>query len=43
MEVSNLPDIEFRVIVIKMPKKLSENYKELSGKYISTKDYRNHE
>lgn len=37
MEVSNLPDIVFRVIVRKIPKKLSENYKELSGKYISTK------
>ena len=35
MEESNLSDIEFKVMVIRMLKELGENYEELSGKYIS--------
>ena len=30
MEVSKLPDIEFKIMVIKMLKELTDNYKELS-------------
>ena len=37
IEARNLSDIEFKVMVIMMLKELSENYKELSGKYISMK------
>ena len=36
-EASNLSDIEFKVIIIRMLKELSENYKELSGNYIRMK------
>ena len=36
-EASNLSDIEFKVMVIRMLKELSENYKELSENYISMK------
>ena len=36
-EASNLSDIEFKVMVIRMFKALCENYKELSGNYISMK------
>ena len=31
MEASNLSNIEFKVIVLRMLKELNENYKELSG------------
>lgn len=34
-EVSNLSDIEIRVMIIKMLKEFSKNYKELSGNYIN--------
>ena len=37
IEANNLSDIEFNVMVIRMLKELSENYKELSGTYISMK------
>ena len=37
IEVTNLLDIEFKVMVIRMLKELSENYKELNGNYISMK------
>ena len=37
IEASNLPNIEFKVVVITMLKELSENYKELNGNYISMK------
>ena len=37
METGNLPDIEFKRMVIRMLKELSENYKELSGTYINMK------
>ena len=46
IEASNLSDIEFKVMVIRMLKELSENYeklygnyKELSGNHISMKKY----
>ena len=32
-EASNLSDIELKVMVIGMPKELSESYKELYGSY----------
>lgn len=35
MEASNLSDIEFKVMVIKMLKEFSENYKKLSRNYNS--------
>ena len=34
---SNLPEIECKVMVTRMLNELSENYKELSGNYISMK------
>ena len=37
MEVTKLSDIEFKIMVIKMLKELTENYKELSENYISMK------
>ena len=37
MEVSKLSDIEFKTMVIKMLKELTDNYKELSKNYISMK------
>ena len=37
IEASNLSDIEFKVMVIRMLKELSENYKDLSGNYINMK------
>ena len=37
IEASNLSDIEFKIMVIRMLKELSENYKELSGTYINMK------
>ena len=37
IEASNLSDIEFKVMVIRMFQELSENYKELSGNYIIMK------
>ena len=36
-QVSNLSDIEFKVMVIRMLKELTDNYNELSGKHISMK------
>ena len=36
-EVSKLSDIEFKRMVIRMLKELSDNYKELSGNYRSMK------
>ena len=36
-EASNLSDIKFKVMGLRMLKELSENYKELSGNYISMK------
>ena len=33
MEASKLSDIEFKRMVIRMPKELTDNYKELSGNY----------
>ena len=45
IEANNYSDIEFKIMVIRMPKKLSENYrklygsyKELSGNYVIKKD-----
>ena len=35
MKASNLPDIEFKRMVIRMLKELSENYKELGENYNS--------
>ena len=35
IEASNLSDMEFKVMVIRMLKELSENYKELGRKCIS--------
>ena len=35
MEVTKLSDTEFKLMVIKMLKELTENYKELSENYIS--------
>ena len=37
MEISKLPDIEFKIMFIKMLKELTDNYKELSENYISMK------
>ena len=37
MEVSKVSDIEFKIMIIKMLKELTENYKELSGNYTSMK------
>ena len=37
MEVSKLSDIKFKVMVTKMLKKLTDNYKELSENYNSKK------
>ena len=37
MEVSKLSDIEFKLMVIKMLKELTDNYKELSENSISMK------
>ena len=37
MEVSKLSDTEFKIMVIRMLKELTDNYKELSGNYNSTK------
>ena len=37
MEVTKLSDIEFKIMVIKMLKELTDNYKELSEKYNSMK------
>ena len=33
MEISKLPDIEFKIMFIKMLKELTDNYKELSENY----------
>ena len=40
MGVSKLSDIEFKIMVIKMLKELTENYKELSENYIRMKKER---
>ena len=37
IEASNLSDIEFKVMVLRMLKELSENCKEVNGNYISMK------
>ena len=37
MEVSNLSDTELKIMVIKMLKEFTDNYKELSKKYNSMK------
>ena len=37
IEAGNLSDIEFKKMVIRMYKELSDNYKELSENYSSTK------
>ena len=37
MEVRKLSDIEFKIMVIRMLKKLTDNYKDLSENYISMK------
>ena len=37
MEVTKLSDIEFKLMVIKMLKELTDSYKELSGNYNSKK------
>ena len=37
MEVSKLSDIEFKIMVIKVLKELTDNYKDLSENYISMK------
>ena len=37
MEVTTLSDIEFKIMVIKILKELTDNYKELSENYISMK------
>ena len=37
MEVTKLSDIEFKIMVIKMLKQHTDNYKELSENYISMK------
>ena len=37
IETSSLSDIEFKKMVIRMLKELSDNYKELSGNYNSLK------
>ena len=38
MEETKLSDIEFKLMVIKMLKELTDNYKELSENYISMKN-----
>ena len=44
IEASSSSDIEFKIMVICMLKEFSENYKELSGNYISIKKgHRNYE
>ena len=51
IEASTLSDTEFKIMVIGILKELSENYKELTGKYINMKKdiefflkgHRNHE
>ena len=35
IEASNLSDIEFKIIVIRMPKYFKKNYKELNEDYLS--------
>ena len=37
MEASNLSDIVYKAIIIRMLKELSENYKKHNGNYISMK------
>ena len=37
IEASDLSDTEFKIMVIMMLKELNENYKELTGNYISMK------
>ena len=37
MEVSKISDIEFKIMVIRMLKELTDNYKELSENYNSIK------
>ena len=37
MEVSKLSDIEFKIMIIKMLKELTDNYKELSENYSNMK------
>ena len=37
MRVTKQSDIEFKIMVIKMLKELTDNYKELSENYINTK------
>ena len=37
MEVTKLSDMEFKIMVIKMLKELTENYRELSESYNSMK------
>ena len=39
IEARNLSDTEFKEMVIRMLKKLNENYKELSGNFIIMKKY----
>ena len=34
MEVSQLSDVEFNIVIIKLLKELTDNYKELSENYI---------
>ena len=41
MEVSKLADIEFKIMVIRMLKELTDNYKELSENYNYEKGNRN--
>ena len=38
IEANDLSDIEFKVVIIRMLKELSENYKELSGNNINMKN-----
>ena len=42
MGASKLSDIEFKRMVIRMLKELTDNYKELSGNYSSMKKNRNY-
>ena len=37
MEVSKLSDIEFKIMVVRILKELTDSYKELSDNYINTK------
>ena len=37
LEVTKLSDMEFKIMVMKMLKELTDNYKELSENYISMK------